>query len=194
MMAGAGVEIERRFLVAQLPDGLGLGERIVQCYPAREEVLLEQDCLTLTDGTLLVDGLDVSECRALAALLSSDENVTPRLRNTKGAGWVTVKGADHGGIRAEYEWEVPEERVAELVKSARWPSIRKRRAELAAGGGLVWEVDLFEGENAGLIIAEVELESLADPLELPDWLGEEVTGDVGWSNACLAVEPRPQSE
>jgi adenylate cyclase len=63
---------------------------------------------------------------------------------------------------------------------------------LPAGDGLVWEVDCFEGDNAGLIIAEIELPTIGTEIELPDWLGQEVTGDAAWSNACLALEPRPQ--
>ena len=190
-MAAGGVEIERRFLVPLIPDGLDDGEDIVQCYLEPKGIHISDGSLMLDDG-MLVEGLSASEHRAVAVLLDSDEQVAVRLRLRGEKAWVTVKGRDLGGIRPEYEWEVPPDRILESVESGDWPSISKRRYLLSAGDGLVWEVDCFEGDNAGLIIAEIELPTIGTEIELPDWLGQEVTGDAAWSNACLALEPRPQ--
>ena len=190
-MAAGGVEIERRFLVPLIPDGLDDGEDIVQCYLEPKGVHIGDGSLMLDDG-MLVEGLSASEQRAVAVLLDSDEHVAVRLRLRGEKAWVTVKGRDLGGIRPEYEWEVPPDRILESVETGGWPSISKRRYLLPASDGLMWEVDCFEGDNAGLIIAEIELPTIGTEIELPDWLGQEVTGDAAWSNACLALEPRPQ--
>ena len=190
-MAGGGVEIERRFLVPIIPEGLDDGEDIVQCYLKPEGVHINDGSLML-DDEMLVEGLSASEQRAVAVLLDSDEQVVVRLRLRGEQAWVTVKGRDLGGIRPEYEWEVPPDRILGTVESGGWPSISKRRHLLPAGDGLMWEVDRFAGDNAGLMIAEIELPTIGTEIELPDWLGQEVTGDPSWSNACLALEPRPQ--
>ena len=185
------MEIERRFLVPIIPEGLDDGEDIVQCYLEPEGVHINDGSLML-DEEMLVEGLSASEQRVVAVLLDSDEQVVVRLRLRGEQAWVTVKGRDLGGIRPEYEWEIPPDRILGTVESGGWPSISKRRYLLPAGDELMWEVDRFAGDNAGLMIAEIELPTIGTEIELPDWLGQEVTGDPSWSNACLALEPRPQ--
>jgi len=185
------VEIERRFLVLRRPDGLDDGKVIVQCYLERKAVRISDGSLML-DEEMLVEGLSASEQRAVAVLLDSDPHVVVRLRQYGQKAWVTVKGENDGGICPEYEWEVPPDRILGTVESGGWPSISKRRHLLPASDGLMWEVDRFTGDNAGLIIAEIELPAIDAKFDRPDWLGQEVTGDPSWSNACLALEPRPQ--
>ena len=67
--------------------------------------------------------------------------------------------------------------------------IRKKRHHVKAPDGLIWEIDVFEDENAGLIVAEVELGSEAQTFELPDWVGTEVSEDVRYFNANLVERP-----
>ena len=67
--------------------------------------------------------------------------------------------------------------------------IEKRRYRLAAGGGLTWEIDRFEGANEGLVIAEIELEHEEQSFERPGWLGPEVTEDPRFQNAYLFRHP-----
>ena len=193
------MEEERRFLVPHIPDGLDDDDRkyIVQCYPEKEAVHISDGSLMLGDEMLVEGGIDkqlitASERKAVALLLDSDPHAGVRLRLHGEKAWVTVKGEKVGGRCPEVEWEVPPDRIHELVENRGWPSIRKWRYILPASHGYEWEVDCFLGGNAGLIIAEIELKDIEDDIELPDWLGLEVTTDSSWSNYSLAHEPRPQ--
>jgi len=112
-----------------------------------------------------------------------------RVRVKGDTGYLTIKGATHGAVRSEYEYPIPlEDAHAMLDNLCLRPLIEKARYTLEYQG-LVWEIDVFEGDNAGLVIAEVELESEEQDIALPDWAGEEVTGDVRYYNANLVANP-----
>jgi len=123
--------------------------------------------------------------------LSVDPERTVRVRLAGPRAYVTMKGApsDSGASRAEYEYEVPAGDAEELLdRLALRPLIEKTRYRVSAGR-LVWEIDVFTGENEGLVMAEVELPSEATAVALPDWVGEEVTGDDRYYNASLVSYP-----
>ena len=86
----------------------------------------------------------------------------------------------------EFEWDIPIELFNSLPTSD-LPSIKKRRYHWNGADGLLWEVDEFEDSLAGLIIAEVELDSVDQSVDLPPWLGMELTNLRGWSNASLSM-------
>ena len=123
--------------------------------------------------------------------LSVDPERTVRVRLAGPRAYVTMKGApsDSGASRAEYEYEVPAGDAEELLdRLALRPLIEKTRYRVSVGR-LVWEIDVFTGENEGLVMAEVELPSEATAVALPDWVGEEVTGDDRYYNASLVSYP-----
>jgi CYTH domain-containing protein len=123
--------------------------------------------------------------------LSVDPERTVRVRVSGVRAFVTIKGASSrsGASRAEYEYEIPLPEAEELLDElALAPLIEKTRFRVAAGR-LVWEIDVFGGENDGLVVAEVELPSEATAVILPDWIGEEVTGDPRYYNANLVSHP-----
>jgi adenylate cyclase len=123
--------------------------------------------------------------------LSVDPERTVRVRLAGPRAYVTIKGApsDSGASRAEYEYEVPAGDAEELLdRLALRPLIEKTRYRVSAGK-LVWEIDVFTGENEGLVVAEVELPSEVTAVVLPDWVGEEVTGDDRYYNASLVSHP-----
>jgi adenylate cyclase len=123
--------------------------------------------------------------------LSLDPERTIRVRLAGTRALLTIKGVSSasGTTRAEYDYDIPVAEAEELLESmALTPLIRKTRYRRPVGR-LVWEVDVFEGENEGLIIAEVELPSEGAALILPDWIGEEVTGDPRYYNASLVSHP-----
>lgn len=121
-------------------------------------------------------------------LASSKDGVTVRMRwRADGEAWLTLKAPASGIARHEFEYPLPASDAESLWDLAPHRLI-KTRYSLALTGG-EWVVDCFEGENAPLVLAEVELESEDDPLELPPWCGQEVTGDGRWSNAALAAAP-----
>ena len=114
---------------------------------------------------------------------------TVRVRLIRDQGFLTVKGVTVGAARAEYEYEIPAGEAAEMLDElCERPLIEKTRYRVEHHG-MVWEIDKFAGDNAGLIIAEVELEEEDQVVVLPDWVGKEVTGDRRYYNASLIAEP-----
>ncbi|QEP43311.1 CYTH domain-containing protein [Ectothiorhodospiraceae bacterium BW-2] len=91
--------------------------------------------------------------------------------------------------RQEFEYPIPLAEAEELLDTlCEQPQISKRRYRVAVGQH-EWEIDEFEGENAGLIVAEIELKSVDEPFELPDWAGEEVSDDPRYYNVQLVKHP-----
>ena len=112
-----------------------------------------------------------------------------RVRTAGGKGWLTVKGRVVGIERPEYEVEVPYADAVEMLETlCTKPLVDKRRYRIPSGR-VVWEVDEFLGENTGLVIAEVELESASQEVERPAWVGAEVTGDPRYYNSSLMENP-----
>jgi len=112
-----------------------------------------------------------------------------RVRAVDGRGLLTVKGLSVGATRSEYEYEIPGADAEEMLDSlCEKPLVEKNRYTIPLGG-VVWEVDEFLGVNAGLIVAEVELQSEDQAFAKPDWIGAEVTGDRRYFNANLVARP-----
>jgi len=121
--------------------------------------------------------------------LNSDENRNVRVRVIDDKGYLTVKGISKGATRVEYEYEIPKaEAGAMLDNLCEKPLITKKRYKIEFKG-FVWEVDEFLGENQGLIIAELELETEDQVFFKPEWIGEEVTGDPKYFNSNLIRRP-----
>jgi len=122
--------------------------------------------------------------------IMANPDCTVRVRIAGNQGYLTIKGATTGISRAEYEYDIPLEDAAQLLDTlCQPPLIEKTRYRIPAAAGLVWEVDEFAGENQGLIIAEIELPNAEQPVELPDWIGPEVSDDPRYSNSNLAKHP-----
>jgi len=128
--------------------------------------------------------------RIVQGYLNSHPERTVRVRIKGNQGFLTVKGKgnDSGTTRMEWEKEIPVREAEELLTLCEQGAIDKIRYEIKAGNHL-YEVDEFFGENAGLIIAEIELNDENEDFEKPSWLGEEVTGDERYYNACLSQRP-----
>ncbi len=125
--------------------------------------------------------------RIAQGYLSETPDRTVRIRRRGKEFFLTVKGRTDGISRLEFEYTIPMEDGKALLSLCPL-IIEKDRYEVEAGGSL-WEVDVFHGENEGLRIAEIELASEDAPFSRPDWLAEEVTGDVRYYNAELARHP-----
>ncbi len=118
--------------------------------------------------------------------LSSNAKATVRVRSTDDERAVlTLKGAVEGISRAEYEYEIPIADARELLVMAE-PHVVEKRRYLVPYGALTWEVDVFLGRHAGLVMAEVELVDENQPVPLPGWAGAEVTQDDRYNNASLS--------
>lgn len=105
--------------------------------------------------------------------------------------WLNIKSATLGIERQEYEYEIPvadaEEMLATLCKR---PQIDKTRHYVTVAEHL-WEIDEFHGDNAGLIVAEIELGSADESFQMPEWAGEDVSGDPRYYNSELIKNPYP---
>jgi len=122
--------------------------------------------------------------------LSSLPERTVRIRIKGNKGFITIKGIGQYGGMSRFEWEneIPLDEAQELLKLCEKGKIEKTRFEIKSGKH-VFEVDEFYGENEGLLMAEIELESETESFEKPDWLGEEVTNDKRYYNAYLIKKP-----
>ena len=128
--------------------------------------------------------------RIMQGYLSSVPERTVRVRINGEQGFLTIKGkGNHSGIR-RYEWEkeIPLNEAEELMKLCE-PGVIDKTRYLICSGNHVFEVDEFYGENEGQIVAEVELASENEPFEKPDFIGQEVTGDIRYYNSQLMKRP-----
>ena len=115
---------------------------------------------------------------------------TVRVRIMDEKGYITIKGAAREGGFSRFEWEmeIPLKDARDLMDLCDRGVIDKTRYHVPAGAH-VFEVDEFHGDNAGLVVAEVELASEDEAFERPSWLGREVTGDRRYYNSCLLASP-----
>ena len=120
--------------------------------------------------------------------LSTVPERTVRVRIKGNKGYLTIKGKNQGISRTEFEYEIPLGDAEELLKLAEQPILSKTRY-LEQHGNRLWEIDVFAGENQGLVVAEVELPDEQADFSRPDWLGQEVSGDVRYYNANLIKKP-----
>ena len=130
--------------------------------------------LNLTGGEKIAQGY-----------LSTNTDCTVRVRTKNNRGFLAVKTANVGIVRSEFEYEIPHADAVELLKIAAPFTLSKTRYKVEHAGK-IWEVDIFEGRHAGLILAEVELESPEEKVALPDWVQEEVSGESRYYNSHLA--------
>jgi len=112
-----------------------------------------------------------------------------RVRVSGQRAWLNLKSATRGISRLEFEYPIPLEDADQILDSLCESPIIDKTRHYVPFAGRTWEVDVFEGENAGLVIAEVELETENASLSLPEWVGNEVTDDLRYYNACLVKHP-----
>ncbi|WP_314105049.1 CYTH domain-containing protein [uncultured Stenotrophomonas sp.] len=123
-----------------------------------------------------------------AAIESGAQKASVRVRIQGDAAFLNLKSREIGHTRQEFDYPIPVEDARALLALCVGGLIDKRR-HLVRHGGLLWEVDEFLGDNAGLVVAEVELEHADQPIDLPEWAGDEVTDDVRYYNLALAAHP-----
>jgi CYTH domain-containing protein len=121
--------------------------------------------------------------------LSLDKERTVRIRIADDCAYITIKGINRSATRSEYEYRIPVPDANTILDDlCLHPLIVKRRYR-ARYAGNIWEIDVFGGENAGLIVAEIELQHEQQSFEKPDWVGREVTTDKRYYNASLVTKP-----
>jgi adenylate cyclase len=120
--------------------------------------------------------------------LAHSADVVVRVRIADREATLTIKGRPRGFTTPEFEYPIPNEHAEHLLELCSTKIIEKIRHRVELDGH-IWEVDVFSGANAGLVVAEIELESEDEAFTHPDWLGAEVTQDHRFKNARLCVEP-----
>lgn len=147
----------------------------------RKFLVLGEEWKSLGEGTLLRQGY-----------LSSQAERVVRVRIEGDRAVMTIKGKSAGATRGEWEYPLPmEDARVFLDQLCERPIIEKIRYRIVHDG-MTWEVDEFMGENAGLVVAEIELESEGQRFAKPDWIGEEVTDDARYYNSNLLKHPYSQ--
>ena len=121
--------------------------------------------------------------------LSSDSSCSIRVRISDKQAWLNIKSATIGTQRSEYEYQIPLQDADEILDNlCRKPLIEKTR-HFVEYAGHVWEIDEFKGDNAGLIVAEIELSEVGEKFQKPEWIGSEVTDDLRYYNHNLSLQP-----
>jgi adenylate cyclase len=144
---------------------------------------IERKFLVTGDGWRQGEGTRYSQ-----GYLNRDAQRTVRVRIAGERAFLTVKGISKGATRSEFEYAIPTSDARQLLQLADGPVIEKIR-RIVLHEGSRWEVDEFLGDNAGLVVAELELESEDQSYARPDWLGREVTDDARYYNSSLAAHP-----
>jgi adenylate cyclase len=135
------------------------------------------------------DGDIVKKTRYRQGYLTSGAASSVRVRISDHDAYLNIKSATLGIKRQEYEYPIPEADAREILDTlCHRPLIEKTRYYLNYQGH-TWEVDVFEGDNEGLVVAEVEMESEDESFERPPWLGAEVSDDPRYYNTCLVSHP-----
>jgi CYTH domain-containing protein len=131
-----------------------------------------------------------SEERIVQGYLNSDPERTVRVRIKGNKAFLTIKGKGNASGMSRFEWEkeIAIEDAEKLLPLCEKGFIEKIRYEIKIGNHM-YEVDVFAGENEGLIIAEIELQSEDEKFEKPNWLGQELTNDARFYNAYLSLHP-----
>ena len=157
------VEIERRFLVRDPREAIGA---------------------SIGTPSYIIQGYFgcIDRLRVRVRILWDEEGVCK--------GFLTFKGARRGYCRLEYEYPLALERARRALDTL--PSthiIRKRRHKIHHHGGLLWFVDQFEGSNSGLVLAEIELSHAKQNIQMPSWIGKEITFNRRYGNSQLSLSP-----
>ncbi len=120
--------------------------------------------------------------------LSSHPERVVRVRIAGDHAFLTIKGKTAGITRVEHEYPIPLADATELLALCEAPLVEKTR-HAEQHGGMTWEIDVFHGANAGLVMAEVELESETQRVEAPPWAVREVSDDPRYYNSNLIAHP-----
>ena len=152
-----------------------------------EHFEIERKFLVKTDG---YKAKAVSEVRIVQGFLNTQPERTVRVRIKGQKGYLTVKGKgnDSGTTRFEWETEISLDEATHLIDLCEPVILDKVRFEVPVRNH-VYEIDEFYGENRGLVVAEIELNHEDEPFEKPDWLGDEVTGQIKYYNSQLSIKP-----
>lgn len=144
----------------------------------RKFLVRNPDIITALQGQRFVQGY-----------LSTSKHATVRVRVADSQAWLTIKGITQGIARQEFEYPIPAADADAMLQSLALPGIIDKTRYRLPAGELCWEIDVFHGDNQGLIIAEIELSHEQQTFDRPDWLGQDVSHDRRYFNSALSQRP-----
>ena len=121
--------------------------------------------------------------------MGTDEKASVRIRLEDDKANINIKSATLGIQRQEYEYQIPSSDANEMLDTLCHKPLIEKTRHFVIYQGKTWEIDVFEGDNQGLIVAEIELDSENEQFELPSWAGEDVSHDTRYYNVCLVKHP-----
>lgn len=128
-------------------------------------------------------------CQIQQGYIKTVDHTTVRVRIKGKEAFLTIKGENHGLTRLEFEYSIPLQDAKEMINNLCQSSLIDKTRYLVEHKGHTWEVDVFEGNNKGLIIAEIELKTEDESFSLPSWVTQEVTHNIKYFNANLIANP-----
>ena len=141
--------------------------------------LIDTDKLPpLTNGYIIKQGY-----------IQTADHTTVRVRIHNQDAFLTIKGQSVGASRLEFEYPIPLQDANEMIETLCQSSVVEKTRYLVEHEGHTWEVDIFEGSNKRLVVAEVELDSEEEAFTLPSWVTKEVTDDIRYFNSNLVENP-----
>lgn len=147
---------------------------------------IERKFLTLSEGW---KSQTVRSVSIRQGYLARGPEASVRVRVAGDQAWITIKGRSSGISRTEFEYPVPLEDAEQLLEHHCPGRHIEKRRHWVPNAEHTWEVDVFEGANRGLVMAEIELQHVDEAFVLPDWVGMEVSDDPRYFNAYLAEHP-----
>ncbi|MAX55437.1 MAG: adenylate cyclase [Alcanivoracaceae bacterium] len=127
--------------------------------------------------------------RLTQGYLSHDKHATVRVRIAGASAWLTFKGKTTGATRSEFEYPIPVDDARQMLDELCGAGVIDKTRYRLPQGDLCWEIDVFHGDNTGLVVAEIELPSEDTPFDKPEWLGDDVTGETRYYNSALSTLP-----
>ncbi|KXU31804.1 adenylate cyclase [Sphingobium sp. 22B] len=119
--------------------------------------------------------------------VAHDGHASVRVRLSADGAWLTVKSARAGLVRDEFEYAIPAADAEDMLDRLCVDTLIRKTRYRVPHDGKVWEVDVFAGAAEGLVLAEVEMRSIDERFDLPDWVGDEVTSDPRFRNSAIAL-------
>jgi len=182
------VEIERKHL-ARLPQDIENEATYIRQWYLPAEVINIDDGLILMGRRIPQESHQKEWINGIIEAIKQTDP-TIRVRITDGNAILCIKGKTVGIERHEFEWVLSDPSWFEQrLSTSGWPFVEKRRWEITAKDGHIWELDLFMGANEGLVLAEIELTDANEDYTKPDWVGDDVSGNWRLSNQQLANNP-----
>lgn len=130
-----------------------------------------------------------SSARLRQGYLNNEEHCSVRVRVAGEQAWLNLKGVTIGAQRLEFEYPIPLADAHRMLDALTCKPIIEKTRHLVEVGRHTWEIDVFEGDNAGLVVAEIELDDPDEAFEKPVWAGAEVTEDPRYYNSRLSANP-----